>query len=38
LSEENADLRSSRLSLCAQTYRQLELLLGLLGINLPDRM
>jgi arginyl-tRNA synthetase len=38
LSEEDAALRDSRLSLCAQTFRQLELTLGLLGINIPERM
>ncbi len=38
LSEENKALRESRLSLCAQTYRQLELTLGLLGIDIPERM
>lgn len=38
LSEENAALRDSRLSLSAQTYRQLALTLGLLGIDIPERM
>lgn len=38
LSEEDAVLRSSRLALCALTYRQLELVLNLLGIDIPDRM
>ncbi len=38
LSEENKALRDSRLSLCAQTYRQLELTFGLLGIDIPERM
>ncbi len=38
LSEENTALRDSRLSLSAQTYRQLALTLGLLGIEIPDRM
>lgn len=38
LSEENEALRASRLSLCALTYRQLELVLGLLGIDIPERM
>jgi arginyl-tRNA synthetase len=38
LSEEDSALRDSRLSLCAQTYRQLELVLGLLGIHIPERM
>ncbi len=38
LSEENKALRDSRLSLCAQTYQRLELVLGLLGIEIPARM
>jgi len=38
LSEENEALRNSRLALCALTYRQLELTLGLLGIDIPQRM
>lgn len=38
LSEENAALRDSRLSLSAQTYRQLALTLSLLGIDIPERM
>ena len=38
LSEENEDLRASRLGLCALTFSQLELLLNLLGIELPERM
>lgn len=38
LSEEDKALRNSRLSLCAQTYRQLELALTLLGIEIPERM
>lgn len=38
LSEEDKALRDSRLSLCAQTYRRLELTLGLLGIQIPERM
>ena len=38
LSEEDGGLRDSRLSLAAQTYRQLALTLGLLGIDIPERM
>lgn len=38
LSEENERLRDSRLSLCLQTYNQLETVLYLLGISIPDRM
>jgi arginyl-tRNA synthetase len=38
LSETNAALRASRLSLCAVTYRQLKLVLELLGIEIPERM
>ncbi len=38
ISEENNALRSSRLALCAQTYAQLETVLNLLGISIPDRM
>ncbi len=38
LSETDVALRSSRLALCAQTYRQLELVLRLLGIDIPERM
>ena len=38
LSESDQGLRDSRLTLCAQTYRQLELVLGLLGIFIPERM
>ncbi|MCB1563528.1 MAG: arginine--tRNA ligase [Alphaproteobacteria bacterium] len=38
LSEEDEQLRASRLSLCALTYRQLVLILGLLGIQVPARM
>lgn len=38
LSEENEVLRASRLGLCALTFQQLELILGLLGIELPERM
>jgi arginyl-tRNA synthetase len=38
LSEPDAALRDSRLALAAATLRQLELVLGLLGIDVPDRM
>lgn len=38
LSEENEVLRASRLGLCELTFKQLELILGLLGIELPERM
>jgi len=38
LSEEDDVLRGSRLQLCALTARQLEFILGLLGISIPKRM
>ncbi len=38
LSEEDKALRDSRLMICAQTYKRLELALGLLGIQIPERM
>lgn len=38
LSETNEAVRASRLALCALTVRQLELVLGLLGIETPERM
>lgn len=38
LSESDAALRASRLALCALTLRQLTLVLGLLGIQIPVRM
>ena len=38
LSEENEALRGSRLKLCAQTHAQLTFVLGLLGIEIPERM
>lgn len=38
VSEENVSIRESRLALCALTYRQLELVLRLLGIKIPERM
>jgi arginyl-tRNA synthetase len=38
LSESDSALRQSRLALCDLTYRQLALILDLLGIEIPDRM
>ena len=38
LSERDEDLRASRLGLCSLTVRQLELILNLLGIQIPERM
>jgi len=38
LSEKDAALRGSRLGLCALTLRALETSLGLLGIEVPERM
>ncbi len=38
LSEEDEALKRSRLALCAQTRKQLVLILGLLGISVPARM
>lgn len=38
LSEEDEDLKSSRLALCLQTHKTLSLILGLLGIEIPERM
>jgi arginyl-tRNA synthetase len=38
LSEEDEALRSSRLALCAMTCAQLELVLSLLGVDIPERM
>lgn len=38
LSETDEALRSSRLSLAELTYKQLELVLGLLGIEIPEKM
>ena len=38
LSEDDAGVRASRLALCAATYAQLEFVLGLLGIEIPERM
>lgn len=38
LSEQDEALRASRLRLCQMTYNQLEVLLSLLGISIPDKM
>ena len=38
LSERDEGLRASRLGLCSLTVRQLELILNLLGIQIPERM
>lgn len=38
LSEEDAQVRDSRLALCVQTHKQLVCVLGLLGIDVPERM
>ena len=38
LSEEDEEIRASRLALCALTRRQLALILGILGIEIPERM
>lgn len=38
LSETNPALRESRLALCALTIARLDLVLGLLGIDVPERM
>ena len=38
LSEEDAALRQSRLSLCAQTHKALTTVLALLGISVPAKM
>lgn len=38
LSETDEALKQSRLALCAMTLRQLETVLGLLGISIPERM
>jgi arginyl-tRNA synthetase len=38
LSEENDELRNSRLALCRMTLMQLETILSLLGIGVPERM
>ncbi len=38
LSEDDTELRNSRLALCTKTHKQLVLILGLLGIEIPNRM
>jgi arginyl-tRNA synthetase len=38
LSEENEALRNSRLNLCEMSVRKIELILSLLGIEIPERM
>jgi arginyl-tRNA synthetase len=38
LSEKNEDIKNSRLALCSLTYKQLEFVLGILGISIPERM
>lgn len=38
LSEENESLRTSRLYLCSKVAKQLETILNLLGIDVPERM
>ena len=38
LSEKNEAVKASRLALCALTHKQLTLILGLLGIEVPARM
>lgn len=38
VSEQDEALRGSRLQLCALTARQLSVILGLLGIDIPERM
>jgi arginyl-tRNA synthetase len=38
LSESDADLRAARLGLCALTLQAIERCLGLLGIDVPERM
>lgn len=38
LSETAPDLRASRLALCSETFKRLALVLGLLGIDIPERM
>lgn len=38
LSEQDKNLRAGRLALCMQTYAQMELVLSLLGISIPERM
>ena len=38
LSEENKELQASRLALAAQTAKQIRLVLGCMGIDVPERM
>jgi arginyl-tRNA synthetase len=38
MSEADESLRGARLSLCALTIAQIERVLGLLGIDVPERM
>ena len=38
LSEKDEALRASRLTLCDMTFRQLKLILDLIGIEIPERM
>lgn len=38
LSESDDSVRASRLALCARTYAQIEIVLALLGIEIPERM
>ena len=38
LSETDADLRAARLGLCAFTHAVLTMVLGILGIEVPERM
>ena len=38
LSEEDDAIRNSRLMLCQHTYKQLDLCLSLLGIDIPEKM
>lgn len=38
LSEQDEGLRGSRLALCKLTYRHLQVILALLGIQIPERM
>ena len=38
LGETNTEVRASRLRLCAITLRQIELVLNILGIDVPERM
>lgn len=38
LSESDEAVRASRLAICARTYVQIETVLGLLGIEIPERM